>query len=76
MGQGINPVGEIAEATLQRQFWKLLTRRKSVWIDWAYSKYIKDKIFWSLKIQITYSLDAPTATTHGRPSVWNLASLL
>lgn len=38
----VNPFGWTREA------WHIACRRKSIWVDWVYKKYIKEKSFWDL----------------------------
>lgn len=37
------------------QTWFIASRRKSIWILWAYIKYIKDRSFWNLETLSNYS---------------------
>lgn len=49
-GLGISIVESIADAAVQRQTWSIASNRDSIWVRWAYNKYIKGKSFWNLKV--------------------------
>lgn len=47
---GPKAVQDIANSAIIRQVWSLASKRTSIWNDWIYSKYVKDKSIWSIKI--------------------------
>lgn len=47
-GLGFMSISELASCALRRQAWHIACRRKSIWVDWVYKKYIKEKSFWDL----------------------------
>lgn len=44
-GLGIKSVEASAAAALLKQVWAIVSKRKSLWTDWAYMKYIKNRSF-------------------------------
>lgn len=49
-GLDIRYIKGTAKAAILRQTWFIVVKRKSIWIDWIYARYIKNKSFWTLKI--------------------------
>lgn len=49
-GLGIASIHDSVAAAQLRQVWNLASKRKSLWVEWAQAKYIKNKSFWTMQI--------------------------
>lgn len=42
-------VSKMASIAIRRQAWRIASKKKSVWVDWAYRKSIKKGSFWDVE---------------------------
>lgn len=47
---GIRSIIDVAEEAIRKQVWHVASKRKSIWADWVYNRYIKKKSFRDIKV--------------------------
>ncbi|XP_035830773.1 uncharacterized protein LOC118480171 [Helianthus annuus] len=48
-GLGIRRIGDVNKALMANHVWSIITKRKSLWVDWVHDYKLKGKSFWMVK---------------------------
>ncbi|XP_022040554.1 uncharacterized protein LOC110943107 [Helianthus annuus] len=48
-GLGIRSISDVNKALMTSHIWSIVTRRKSLWVDWIYDYKLKDRSFWDIQ---------------------------
>ncbi|XP_022014523.1 uncharacterized protein LOC110914019 [Helianthus annuus] len=49
-GLGIRRIGDFNKALMANHVWGILTKRKSLWVEWVHDYKLKGKSFWMVKV--------------------------
>ncbi|KAF5805415.1 putative reverse transcriptase zinc-binding domain-containing protein [Helianthus annuus] len=47
-GLGIRSISDVNKALMTSHIWSIVTRRKSLWVDWIYAHKLNDRSFWDV----------------------------
>lgn len=75
-GLGIRSINDVAEEAIRRQVWPVASKKKSIWADWVYNRYIKKKSFWDIKVWSNSSWGWRGILNRRKPVLANVLQLM